>query len=84
MGLSATDKALVERIENDFTYHAPQGTQPALYERMRAHGKALALLIVEACPDGRERSTALSKLEECVMWANAAIARRPDDGGQSG
>jgi len=72
---SATDKVLLERIENDFTYHAPQGDQAARYEKMRATAKAFAQQIVELCPDGRERSTALSKLEESIMWANAGIAR---------
>lgn len=74
---SATDKLLQERIENDFTYHAPTGDQPQRYEKIRADGKALALTLVNLCPDTRERSLALTKIEEAVMWANAAIARHP-------
>lgn len=31
--------------------------------------------ILKSCPDSRERSLALTKIEEAVMWANAAIAR---------
>lgn len=27
------------------------------------------------CPSSRERSLAMTKLEEAVMWANSAIAR---------
>jgi hypothetical protein len=27
-----------------------------------------------ACPESRERSLALSKLQELVMWSNASIA----------
>lgn len=76
MPLSATDKLLVERIENDFTYHPPAGDQAERYEKLRADAKVLALEIAELCPDSRERSTALTKLEETIMWANAAIARR--------
>lgn len=75
MGLSATDKLLLERIEKDFTYHPPQGDQAARYEKMRATAKEFAQLIVQLTPDGRERSVALTKLEESIMWANAAIAR---------
>lgn len=74
---SATDKLLAERIANDFMYHSPVGDQPRRYEKLRADAKILALEIVELCPDTRERSLALTKLEECVMWANAAIARHP-------
>ena len=32
-------------------------------------------MLVDECPDSRELSVALTKLEEAVMWANAAIAR---------
>lgn len=75
MPLSATEKMFVERIENDFTYHKPHGDQPERYTKIRLAAKGLALLIVETCPDRRERSVALTKLEEAVMWANSSIAR---------
>lgn len=80
MGLSASDKLLVERIENDFTYRVPTGDQPERYQKLRATAKELAKLVAELAPDGRERSTALTKIEEAVFWANAAIARRPPAG----
>jgi hypothetical protein len=76
MPQSATDKQLAERIENDFTYHPPVGDQPKTYESIRSLAKMLALYIAEACPDGREKSTALTRLEESVFWANASLARR--------
>ena len=37
--------------------------------------KLLAAYIDEKCPDSWEKSLAMTKLEECVMWANASIAR---------
>jgi hypothetical protein len=79
MPLSATDKMLTERIESDFTYHPPKGNEAEHYQKIRASAKALALLLVELCPDRRERSLALTHLEETVMWANAAIARHSAD-----
>ena len=62
-------------LENRFTYHAPKEGQPAIYEQLRETAKALAYLIEAKCPASRERSLALTKLEEATFWANASIAR---------
>ena len=64
-------------IANRFTYHPPsaENDQPARYERIRAEGRKLAHLLDELVPDSREKSLAITHLEETVMWANAGIAR---------
>jgi hypothetical protein len=62
-------------IENRFTYHPPHGAQPELYQKIRARALSLSLFLNEVCPDSREKSLAMTALEECAMWANAAIAR---------
>jgi hypothetical protein len=62
-------------IEQRFTYHAPKGDQAARYESLRSEFKELAYKIEAVCPDSRERSLALTKLEEANMWCNAAISR---------
>lgn len=62
-------------IEKNFTYHAPKAGQPERYTIIRSTAKDLAETINKVCPDSRERSLAFTKLEEAVMWANAAIAR---------
>jgi hypothetical protein len=62
-------------LENRFTYHPPRGAQPELYQTVRARALGLALYLNEVCPDSREKSLAVTALEECVTWANAAIAR---------
>lgn len=59
-----------------FTYHPPVGDQPARYERLRAEARGLAETIDDLCPESREKAFALTNLEQAVMWANAAIARR--------
>ncbi|MGG1598038.1 DUF7681 family protein [Paenibacillus naphthalenovorans] len=64
-----------QQIENNFKYHAPKEGQPAKYEAIREKAKELAYLIDVKCPNSREKSLAMTKLEETVMWANAAIAR---------
>lgn len=63
------------RIENDFRYHAPRDDQLARYQRIREVARALAHELVDLTPPSREQSLALTKLEEVVFWANAAIAR---------
>lgn len=63
------------KIENAFTHHAPKEGQPAMYQAIREKAKELAYLIDELVPNSREKSLAMTKLEECSMWANAGIAR---------
>lgn len=62
-------------LENNFTHHAPFGTQQARYVALRGKAKELAALMLESCPESRERSVALTELETSVFWANASIAR---------
>lgn len=63
-----------DRLDNSFTYHSPKGDQPGRYEYIRDNAKALAYVILCNTPSGREQALAMTKLEECVMWANKAIA----------
>ena len=63
------------KIDTAFTYHAPKDGQPAKYQVIREKAKELAYLIDDLVPDSREKSLALTKLEESVMWANAGIAQ---------
>ena len=62
-------------LEKTFKYHPPKGNQSQRYEQIRAMARAMAIQILTACPPSRERSLALTKLEESVMWSNSAIAR---------
>ena len=64
-----------ERMKKDFTYHPPKGDQPERYLAIRESAGGLALILMGRCPPSRERSLALTALEEAVMWANASIAR---------
>jgi hypothetical protein len=65
---------LADKIEDLFTYHAPEGTQPAQYDAIRTAAKALAHVIVTNTPVSADQTAAIRKLRECVMTANAAIA----------
>lgn len=66
---------LLDRIENDFVYHAPKPGQQERYVALRLKAKELAHLIISTTPEGREQSVALTALETCTFWSNAAIAR---------
>ncbi len=63
-------------IEHNFTYCAPSSKQIPKYNELREKAKELALLISKLCPIGAESTLAIRKVEEAVMWANAAIARK--------
>lgn len=74
-----------EQIENWFTYHPPRpgavdgngklgpGDQER-YQLLRLKAKELALIIIECTPASADQTTAIRKLRECIMTANAAIA----------
>jgi hypothetical protein len=63
------------QIEKNFTYHPPTEGQSQRYTDIRGMVKATALTIIAICPESRELSLAITKLEEAVFWANASIAR---------
>lgn len=66
-------------IDNNFSYHKPNDKQVELYDKLRMDGREMAYLIDCRCPDSREKALALTKLEECIMWANASIARNKQE-----
>jgi len=62
-------------LENIFTYHKPKDGQPEKYKELRDNAKKLASIIMDLCPESRERSVSLTTLETAIFWANASIAR---------
>ncbi len=64
-----------EDLRNRFTYHPPKDGQAGQYQEIRNYAHGLASLINGHCPESREKSLAVTHLEDCVMWANASIAR---------
>lgn len=63
------------RLEKDFTYHPPSPLQVPRYNEIRDFARTFAATLMEKCPPSRERSLALTAIEEAVMWANASISR---------
>lgn len=63
-----------QQIENIFSYHPPKDGQTQKYADIRAKAKELAYMIEELCPNSREKSVAITNLQQTVFWANASIA----------
>ena len=69
-----TDKEIRDR----FTYHTP--SQEGIYrhaglsDAMMSAASAVELI----CPSGREKSLAMTNLEQAKFWASAAVARNPE------
>ena len=64
----------LKQIEAIFTFHPVQLDQPDRYQALRAEAKDLARHILATCPPSRERSLAITNLQQAIMWANASIA----------
>ena len=64
-----------EDITNRFTYHAPTEEDVVTYTTIRDRAKDYAIFLNKTLPESREKSLAITNLEEVVFWANAAVAR---------
>ncbi len=65
-----------DEIIKRFTYHRVSDAAAIISMRnIRSMALDLAETIQDDVPEGRERSLAITKLEEVAMWANAGIAR---------
>lgn len=64
-------------IDHNFRYHPPKGGAAEKHAAIRAKAKELALLIEESLSPmaGREKASAITKVEEAMMWACAGVAR---------
>lgn len=63
--------------KHPFEYQAPTPAQVEQIRVVREAMKALHDLILDTIPSSRERSVAITKLEEVSMWANKAIVFAP-------
>lgn len=63
-------------IEHRFAFHpATDQEKRDDHASVRQACRAAADRINELCPDGREKSLAVTALEEAMMWGNASLAR---------
>ena len=64
---------MVEMIDI-FENRAVDEDQLERIEKIKGQASILYQEIIDLCPDDREQSIAITKLEESVMWATKSIA----------
>jgi hypothetical protein len=69
----------IDDLKNRIKHHKPNDDGIALITDMRIRALGWAIDIRNSVPEGREQALALTKLEECLFWCNAGIARHPDN-----
>ncbi len=72
----AFEKPSDDELANRYSHHAPKGDQAERYTAVRAKILETARLIRDLTPCSPEQARALNALDEAMMLANAAIARR--------
>lgn len=70
-----------KEIATRFSFHPATEFTGPVHDEVRAEHRELAAWIEHMLPDCRERSLALTALQESMMWCNAAVAYRSADSG---
>ncbi len=64
----------MDNAERSLTLQSMNHDQGARSDLLRTRAKLLAEGFMTLCEDGRERSIAITRLEESLMWAVKSIA----------
>ncbi len=69
-----------EELANRFKFHpATTERRQVAHESIRTSCGHLAQWMNDHLPEGREKSLVMTHLEEVMFWANAAVARQPEE-----
>lgn len=72
-------KLTIEDLQKRFSWHPPATKQTADNHALVRHEcLKVASQFNDVLPPSREKSLAITKIEEAMMWANASIARNQD------
>jgi len=71
--MNDSDTARLAALERSMTNHTPSADGIERIEKVREAAKDLGAVIIGDCPDSRERSLALTHLEDAVMWAVKSV-----------
>lgn len=64
----------MDDLERRFSQHTPSEAKIMAHKNVRSQCLRLARSL-NGIPEGREKSLAMTNLEQTMFWANAAIAR---------
>ena len=64
----------IEEVENQFAYHPATAMTAVVHDTLRIAFSELAAQIWYIIPDGPEKTIAMRKLQEGLMYANLAVA----------
>lgn len=81
MTIKPEDMQDIDRVARNFRWygvHTPENRDAM--DQLRERFRDIADIVIDATPVGRERSLALTHIEEASMWAIAAIARQGQPG----
>jgi hypothetical protein len=66
-------------LSHRFAYHPPRSrSRVEAHEKVRTTLLSTTTALTDFLPPGRETSLVVTKLEEAMFWANAALARAED------
>ncbi len=65
-------------MKDIFVYQKPSPEQVSLMENLTVLFRGIHAYLLEDVPASTERETAIERLRECRMWANAAIVLAED------
>ena len=65
----------LDDLNNRFAFHPATDLTGPKHAEVRRQCFVLAEFLINSLPPGREASLAITALEGCMMWSNAAIAR---------
>lgn len=69
------DPLIADLRERRFRHHAPTPEQIPVFQEIRFMGLEFATFLAANCPRNGELMEAIRKIEEAVMWGNAAVGR---------
>ena len=72
-GHTYTQEQRLHHLNRSLSNQTPTPEQVNRIELIRDVAQALGVAIIESTPEGREQGTAITRLEESVMWAVKAI-----------